>query len=94
MFERLLSDEGPNKCRVMGGVPQGSVLRPILLNVLYDGILRLPLRKEEQIIRYIDNIAVTIVAKELPQIQNICSETAQMPFKKARNFLDEKLKQW
>lgn len=42
---------------------------------MYDGVLRLPLPKLAQIIGYTDDIAVTIVAKELFLIQNIFNES-------------------
>lgn len=65
LSERLLiynGDEEPKKYRVTGGGLQGSILGPILWNVLYDGIQRLPLRKEVQIVGYADDIAVTMIA--------------------------------
>lgn len=34
---------GPKKSLIYGGVPQGSVLGPLLRNMMYDGLLRLAL---------------------------------------------------
>lgn len=87
LSDRLLfydTDEGTKSYAVTGGVPQGSVLGPVLWNILYDGILRLPLSKEAKIIGYADDIAVAIVAKELHQIQSACVSTSQ----KIKNWLD------
>ena len=49
------------------------MLGPLLWNVLYDGVLRLPLPKQVQIIGYAEDIAITVVAKGLGQLENLCN---------------------
>ena len=60
---------------ITGGLPQSSVLGPLLQNILYDGMLRLPIPGCVQIIGYVDDIAGTIVGKELQQIEATCVTT-------------------
>ncbi|KAL7286997.1 hypothetical protein TKK_0018795 [Trichogramma kaykai] len=59
------TDDGPGSYRATAGIPQGSVLRLILWNVMYDAVLRLNFRGNVRILGFADDIALVAVAKHL-----------------------------
>ncbi|CAB0032704.1 unnamed protein product [Trichogramma brassicae] len=63
------TDDGPESYRVTAGVPQGSVLGPILWNVMYNAVLCLNFGGNVKIVGFADDIALVAVAKHLWQIE-------------------------
>jgi len=80
------TDSGQSTHRVTGGVPQGSVLGPLLWNAMYDGILRITMPEGERLIGFADDVAVVVTAKKLPDAERICNEAG----KRASAWLDSK----
>lgn len=49
-------EEGQNQYQVIGGIPQGSVLGPLLWNIVYDGVPTRTTKGRFNIIGYVDDI--------------------------------------
>ncbi|KAL7290597.1 hypothetical protein TKK_0015361 [Trichogramma kaykai] len=77
---KLTMDDGAESYDVTAGRPQGFVLGPILWNVMYDKILRLKLPESAKIMGFADDIAVTVVAKQLDLVEFYSKETIRLLF--------------
>ena len=62
------TDEGQRIYTVTGGVPQGSVIGPLLWNVMYNGVLKLNLPGNAKIIGFADDIALVITASQTSEV--------------------------
>lgn len=69
------TEDGPETYKVTGGVPQGSVLGPLLWNIMYDGLLNLILPDGAELTAFADDAMVTITAKHTEEIRRIFEET-------------------
>ena len=69
------TEDGQKEYKITGGIPQGSVLGPLLWNIMYDNIFKLSLPKECKIVGYADDVALIIVSKLKEEIIQLCNES-------------------
>lgn len=76
----LLVESGGAESRltVTGGVPQGSVIGPVLWNIFYDGLLRLELPEGAHLIAFADDIAVVTVGHNKELLEKVTNETLDL----------------
>lgn len=62
------TENGPEHYEVSGGVPQGSVLGPLLWNLMYDALLKTQLPQGAEMVAFADDAGLVITAKTLEEV--------------------------
>ena len=70
LSDRTLIIDGTNTMRLTCGVPQGSVLGPLLWNVYYDGVFGVEVPEGVTLIGYADDLALVAVARSGEEMVN------------------------
>lgn len=68
------TDEGTKEYNITSGVPQGSVLGPLLWNIMYNGVLELTIPDGVEIVGFADDIAILVKSKHLDEIEMLANE--------------------
>lgn len=53
-------EEGFQEYSITAGVPQGSLLGPLLWNIMYDGLPKLTMPNEMKLVAFADDIAIAL----------------------------------
>ena len=77
LYERDFVDTEGYTYSMECGVPQGSVLGPLLWNILYDGILHLKVPEGAELIAYADDLALLVLDQSEASLESKVNRTAE-----------------
>ncbi|CAI6360351.1 unnamed protein product [Macrosiphum euphorbiae] len=69
---------GSMEVEISGGVPQGSVVGPLLWNATFDDVLRLPLPQGAKLLGFADDTMLMVSAKTIAQLETLANNALQL----------------